>query len=95
MLNVSRNGTAASVFGSYFVDVASKTGTVQLGENVENNAIFIAYAPFDDPQIAVAVVVESGGAGSAVTQIAKSVFDYYFSSKNAGHMFVPENQLLR
>ncbi len=94
MLNVSRYGTAASVFGNYPVDVASKTGTVQLGDDVENNAIFIAYAPYDDPQIAVAVVVESGGAGSAVTQIARSIFDYYFSSKNAGSNQLAENQLL-
>jgi penicillin-binding protein 2 len=94
MLNVSKYGTSSSAFSSYAVEVASKTGTVQLGDDVENNAIFIAYAPYDDPQIAVAVVVESGGAGSAVTQIAKSVFDYYFSSKNAGNNQAAENQLL-
>lgn len=94
MLNVSRYGTASSVFGNYPIDVASKTGTVQLGENVENNAIFIAYAPYDDPEIAVVVVVESGGAGSAVTQITKNIFDYYFLTKNSGLSQSAENQML-
>ena len=95
MLNVSKNGTASTVFGNYPIDVASKTGTVQLGENIENNAVFIAYAPYEDPQIAVVVVVESGGGGSTVTQIAKNIFDYYFFSDNTGYSQAAENRILR
>lgn len=94
MLNVSKYGTASSIFGNYPVSVAAKTGTVQLGENIENNAVFIAYAPYEDPQIAVAVVVESGGAGSAVTQIAKNIFDYYFFSGSTAYGQAAENRIL-
>ena len=59
--------------------VAAKTGTSQLGEDKTNNAIFMCYAPFDDPQIAVSIVVERGAAGANLANIAKNVLDAYFS----------------
>ncbi|MDR0936414.1 MAG: penicillin-binding protein [Oscillospiraceae bacterium] len=74
------SGTAYSTFGHYSVPVAAKTGTVQFGTGVENNAVFIAYAPYENPEIAVAVVVEKGGSGSSVANIAKAVFENYFST---------------
>jgi peptidoglycan glycosyltransferase len=51
-------GTRAQIAG---VDVAGKTGTAQTGENQPPDAWFMAFAPADDPQVAVAVVVEDGG----------------------------------
>ena len=95
MLGVSREGTAKDVFGNYYMDVCSKTGTVQLGKDVENNAVFIAFAPYDDPEIAVAIVVEDGGAGSAVTRIARTIFDYYFTAEEAGDRISAEGSLIR
>jgi penicillin-binding protein 2 len=78
LLGVTRpGGTAHSVFRGYPVDVAGKTGSVQVG-NRPNNGVFVCYAPFDDPQIAVAVVVEKGGAGSTVAPIARDILDVYF-----------------
>ena len=44
-------------YNGEYICVAAKTGTSQLGEGVTNNAIFMCYAPFDDPEIAVAIVV--------------------------------------
>ncbi len=52
-----RAGSAYETFGDYGVKVAAKTGTAQLGDNQVNNAIFICYAPYDNPKVAVAVVV--------------------------------------
>lgn len=95
MLGVSKEGTASDVFGYYEIDVCSKTGTVQLGKDIENNAVFIAFAPYEDPEIAVAIVVESGGAGSAVTRIAKTIFDYYFSAEEAGDRISDEGALIK
>lgn len=88
------SGSAYQTFGTYQIPVAAKTGTAQLGENQVNNAIFICYAPYDDPQIAVAVVVEHGVAGSAVASIARDVLDAYFTVKNVNVSVETELSLL-
>lgn len=75
--------------------VATKTGTAQLGDDRTNNAAFICFAPADDPQVAVAVVVEKGGAGASVSPIAKSVLDYYFSFKDGTTSMETELSLLK
>ena len=74
-------GTAAPVFNDYPIRVAAKTGTVQVEGSEVNNAVFICYAPAEDPEIAIAIVVERGVAGSAIMNIARSVFDYYFRTE--------------
>lgn len=88
-------GTAYETFWDFRVEVAAKTGTSQLGEDVTNNAVFMCYAPYDDPEIAVAVVVEKGYAGSAVAPIARQVMDYYFSFKESSELLETENTLLK
>ena len=62
--------------------VAAKTGTAQTGEKT-NNAVFICYAPYENPEIAVAVVVEKGNAGSSIASIARSIMDYYFAFRDS------------
>lgn len=69
--NYSYNGVS--------LPVAAKTGTSQLGEDKTNNAIFMCYAPFDDPEIAIAIVVERGQAGANLSKMARNVLDAYFS----------------
>ena len=88
-------GTVYAIFGDYPYKVAAKTGTAQLGEAITNNGVFICYAPYDDPQIAIAVVVERGGAGSKIASIARDVLDYYFSFKNSAVSLETENSLLK
>lgn len=97
MYNVANTvtGTCYKYFGNFPVKVAAKTGTAQLGEDVTNNGIFMCYAPYDDPEIAVAVVIEHGGAGSAVVGIARDVMEYYFSFKNSAATIETENSLLK
>lgn len=80
MLRASRDtarGTARYYFADYPIDVASKTGTPQ-ATGGDDNATFIAYAPANDPEIAVAVVVEKGYSGQRGAPIAKAIFDEYF-----------------
>jgi penicillin-binding protein 2 len=90
----STDGTAYSIFGNYaYCEVAAKTGTAQMGDGVANNAVFVCYAPADDPEIAVAVVVEKGIAGSSIGTIAKQVLDYYFSF-TTGDTLETEGELL-
>ena len=83
--NVNSSGTSVYLalhdysYNGVSLPVAAKTGTSQLGEDKTNNAIFMCYAPFDDPQIAVSIVVERGAAGANLANIAKNVLDAYFS----------------
>jgi len=79
MLAVAEQGTAAWVFKNYPIKVAGKTGTAETGRGNKNNGWFVAYAPFDKPEIAVAVLVEGGGHGSTSgAPVAKAIFDQYF-----------------
>ena len=86
-----RAGSAYETFGSYGVKVAAKTGTAQLGDNQVNNAIFICYAPYDNPKVAVAVVVEHGSAGASIASIARDFLDAYFTVKTVNT--APESEL--
>ena len=77
MKMVVDEGSAANIFQGYHVVIGGKTGTAQVG-NGSNNALFVAYAPFDDPQIAVTVVLEHGVAGANAAYVARDIFDEYF-----------------
>lgn len=77
MKKVVDEGSASSIFEGYPIEVGGKTGTAQLGTGA-NNAIFIAFAPFDNPQIAIAVVLEHGERGTNAGRVARDVFDQYF-----------------
>lgn len=78
MLGVVDEGSASGIFENYSISVGGKTGTAQVGNNVSDNALFVAFAPFEDPEIAVAVVIERGVKGSNAAYVAKDIFDEYF-----------------
>ncbi len=77
MKRVVDEGSASNIFQNYPVSIGGKTGTAQVG-NGSNNALFVAYAPFDDPQIAVSVVLEHGVSGANAAYVARDIFDEYF-----------------
>lgn len=77
MKKVADEGSAAELFANYPVNIGGKTGTAQLG-NGSNNAVFIAFAPFEDPEIAVAVVLEHGVRGTNAGYVARDIFNKYF-----------------
>jgi len=61
--------------------VAGKSGTAQVPNRENDDAWFVAFAPFEEPQIAVAVVVEAGGHGGAVAgPVARQVLEAYFTT---------------
>ena len=78
MLGVVDEGSASAIFENYQVSIGGKTGTAQIGSNVSDNALFVAFAPFDDPEIAVAVVIEHGVKGANAAYVARDIFDKYF-----------------
>ncbi|MFC4767907.1 penicillin-binding protein 2 [Effusibacillus consociatus] len=75
-------GTAHQTFKGASYTAAGKTGTAETGQG-EDNALFIGYAPAENPQIAVAVVVPGGGHGSDSSgPIARKILDVYFQEGN-------------
>ena len=63
---------------SFKITIGGKTGTAQVSKNKSDNAIFTAFAPFDDPEIVVTCVIEQGNTGSNAGVAVKGLFDYYF-----------------
>jgi len=88
-------GSAYQIFLTAPYTVAAKTGTAQIGEGRTNNAVFICYAPYDNPEIAVAIAVEHGSAGASMGTIARDILDYYFAFKDSTVMLDAEGQLLK
>ena len=97
MTDVTQDGGTAAFLGKDIAyKIAAKTGTAQvfslkgqeydeenLPERLKDHALFIAYAPAEQPKIALAVIVENGGhGGSTAGPIAKQVFDYYIKLNN-------------
>jgi Cell division protein FtsI/penicillin-binding protein 2 len=76
-------GTAGSVFKNSAVKVAGKTGTAQAPGGRADYSWFAGFAPADNPQIAIAVVIHEGG-GYGSSNVAKDLFDYYFSRQSSG-----------
>lgn len=100
MFEVANNWQNEAV-AKYFIDLpqsqraAAKTGTAQKGENIVNDAIFICYAPFDDPEVAVAIVVERGKAGANCAFMARQILDVYFNIKSYSDSSEGEMSLLK
>jgi penicillin-binding protein 2 len=62
------------------VTSAAKTGTAQFMNNQKEHAWFEAYAPYDNPQIAIMVMIEGGGEGYTASEpVADDILQYYFS----------------
>lgn len=90
------NGSGFEVFKGYTASsVACKTGTSQKGENIKNTAVFMCYAPLDNPEIAIAVVVEKGSSGAKAGPIARDILEAYFSTKTATDITDLEGTLLK
>lgn len=95
MVAVTKNGgTAVSSFRDASYTVAAKTGTAQNGNgDRSDHGVFIAYAPAENPEVAISVVMENGTSTPA-HQVARQVLDAYFASKSTGTAPTPEQQLL-
>ena len=87
--------TLQDVFLTCNVECAAKTGTAQRGEGLKNNAMFICYAPYDDPQIAIAIAVEKGGAGATLAPLAVQIINYYFSFESSAYTLENNYSLLK
>jgi penicillin-binding protein 2 len=78
----SQGGTAYTFFDfkdKTGIDVACKTGTAQVGTQDDTHAWFTAFAPIEEPEIVVTILIEKGGEGSKIAgPIARQIFDFWF-----------------
>ncbi len=96
MVDVNREGTGARAFAGAGYTSGGKTGTAQVvalkqnekydekrvAEHLRDHALFIAFAPADEPKIAIAVLVENAGFGArAAAPVARQVLDYFLLGK--------------
>ena len=94
MLDLTTNGSLAPYFKDCVVSAGAKTGTAQISKNTKNNGVFVCFAPYDDPEIAVSIVIEKGGSGSALASTAVNILNAWFSADEIGTAVIGENQLL-
>lgn len=96
MYLLGTEGSVASYFKDLPVTVGAKTGTAQVGSaTAEANAVFVCFAPYEDPEIAIALAVEQGGSGTSAAAIAADVLAAYFSADAISESVVSEGTLLR
>ena len=79
MLSVTSEsgGTASIIFKNSNIQVAGKTGTSQVAGK-QNNGIFVGFAPYDKPKIAVVAIIEGGGEGTYTANVVKPIMEEYF-----------------
>lgn len=83
-----------SAFSRCVVEVGAKTGSAQVGTDIANGT-FVAYAPYDDPEIAIAIVVEKGGSGSLLANAAVDIINAWFTRDGTGATAAGEDALMR
>ncbi len=97
MLALTTQGSVARYFADLGVQVGAKTGSAQVSSaNTDSsNAVFVCFAPYDDPEIAMAIVVEKGGTGSQLGAMAAEILEYYFSAADTQGAVSAEGTLIR
>ena len=95
MYDLSKTYTMARWFDSLPVEVGCKTGTAETSAKAATtNAIFVCFAPYDDPQVALCLVSEGGEAGGTLAELAAGILAQYFSTDSSLSGLTPENTLL-
>jgi len=75
---VTEDGTASSVFLNYPIEVGGKTGSAQTRSGRSAHGVFVSFAPYDEPEIAVCVVGEHAGSGGSVAPVCVAIYNEYF-----------------
>ena len=99
MLSVTTEtgGTANIVFQNSNITVAGKTGTAQVSSGTDNG-IFVGFAPYDNPKIAVVAIIEHGKEGTYTANVVKPIMEEYFNistqdKQNEKEQNVVENKI--
>ena len=96
MVDVIQSGTGKGIKGGLQYSIAGKTGTAQvksiaqgkrynealLTDRQLDHGLFVGFAPAENPEIAIAIILENGRGGSAATALARPILDYWLLNKN-------------
>ena len=82
MFKVVNEGDVKNIFNDLNINVAGKTGTAQVSLNHPNNALFISYAPYEDPEVCVTVVLPNGYKSANAAKVAREYYGFYYNKEN-------------
>ncbi len=89
MLSVTVDGTGRTVFSDYPIKIGGKTGTSQV-EGKPDHSTYIVFAPYENPEIAISVILEYGSSGYSAGTIVKEMLDaYFFSNRGSSAQITP------
>ncbi len=94
MRRVTEDGTAKAVFEDFPIAVGGKTGTAEVSSG-SDTVLFVGFAPYDNPKIAVAVVLEHGATSRYAAQVARDMFEQYLGLYDVVDEIKPVNALLK
>ncbi len=94
MRRVTEDGTAKAVFEDFEIPVGGKTGTAEVSRG-SDTVLFVGFAPYDNPKIAVAVVLEHGATSRYAAQVARDMFEYYLGLSDVVDDISPMNTILK
>lgn len=87
-------GSVYSLFHNLGVTVSAKTGTAQVSKSNPSHALFVSYAPTEDPEISVTVVIPNGHTSGNAAALGRDIYKYYFGLATSEELLngdVPEN----
>lgn len=87
-------GTARNAFVGSKVTIAGKTGTAEAGKGYDSHAWFVAFAPYDKPEIAVAVLIFQGGHGNYPAPVARAIIEGYLAPEEPEDYVYSDNDII-
>lgn len=89
MLSVTVDGTGRAVLKDYPIKIGGKTGTSQTNSGADHS-VYIVFAPYENPEIAISVILEHGSSGYSTGMLVRTILDSYFTaSGNASTDKIP------
>jgi penicillin-binding protein 2 len=86
-------GTARSVFAGFPITVVGKSGTAEESKNSLNHSLFVGYAPYENPEIGIAVTIPNGITGNNSARVLKEAVSSYFKLNQTNELINYENIL--
>lgn len=94
MYDLSKTSSMRSYFAGLPVEVGCKTGTAEVAGSDIANAVFVCFAPYDNPEVALCIVAEKGDSGGSLASVAAGMLAQYFASQEGQNTTGAENTLI-
>lgn len=79
MRMVVTTGTARSTFSGFQIEIAGKSGTAEENKRRSSHSVFVAYAPYNNPEIAVSVLIPYGESSGYTAEVVRDIIKYYYN----------------